>query len=88
MSADVSIVDFKSAFQQFKIKTQLVEYKQNKYCLTRLGFGLNCIMSKILKSVIARNECIKGTTNSYIDEILVDELRVSSNAIVEYLKKY
>ena len=69
------ILDLKSAYLQLKIKRdlwkyQLVEYKGNTYCLTRLGFGLNCtprIMSKILKSV----------TRSYINDILVDKSRVS-----------
>ena len=96
MSADVSIVDLKSAYLQLKIKRdlwkyQLVEYKGNAYFLTRLEFGLNCatrIISKILKSVLARNESIKGATSSYIDDILVDESKVSSDAVVEHLRKY
>ena len=45
-------------------------------------------MSKILKSVLARNESIKGATSSYIDDILVDESKVSSDAVIEHLRKY
>ena len=90
------ILDLKSAYLQLKIKRdlwkyQLVEYKGNTYCLTRLEFRLNCgtrIISKILKSVLARNESIKGATSSYIDDILVDESKVSSDAVVEHLRKY
>ena len=45
-------------------------------------------MSKILKSVLARNESIKGATSPYINDIFVDESKVSSDAVIGHLKKY
>ena len=41
---------------------QLVIYKEQIYCLTRLGFGLNVapnIMSEILKAVLKKEEAWK-----------------------------
>ena len=69
MSADVSIVDFKSAYLQLKIKRDLWKHQLVEYCLTRLEFSLNCstrIISNILKSVVARNESIRKQTRSLI----------------------
>ena len=62
MSADVSIIDLKSAYLQLKIKRDLWKHQLVEYCLTRLEFSLNCstrIISNILKSVLARNESIR-----------------------------
>ena len=46
-----------------------------------------CIMSKILKNLLTRNG-IKDATSSYIDDILVNKTQVSSDLVVEQLKKY
>ena len=44
-------------------------------------------MSKILKNLLTRNG-IKDATSSYIDDILVNKTQVSSDLVVEQLKKY
>ena len=44
-------------------------------------------MSKILKTGLARNESNKSATSSYIDDILVDESKVSFDAVIEHFKK-
>ena len=92
----VTLVDLQSAYLQIHVDRklwpyQLVEYKNNIYCLTRLGFGLNCaprIMSKILKTVLEKDEHINRATNSYIDDILVDEKMVTAQKLMDHLKKF
>ena len=77
---EAEIVDLKSAYLQIKVtedlwKHQLVKYKGQVFCLTRLGFGLNSaprIMSKILKTVLAKDKEIDRATSSYIDDIYVN----------------
>ncbi|XP_068237273.1 uncharacterized protein [Palaemon carinicauda] len=57
---NVSVVDLKSAYLQLSVDEklwpyQLVNYKRQTFCLTRLGFGLNSapqIMSRILKAKV------------------------------------
>ena len=91
----VTLVDLQSAYLQIRVDKklwpyQLVEYKDNIYCLTRLGIGVNCalrIMSKILKTVLERDEQIYRATNSYIDNMLVDEKMVTAQKLIEHLKK-
>ena len=92
----VTLVDLPSAYLQIRVDKklwpyQLVEYNDNIYCLVRLGFGLNCaprIMSKILKTVLEKDEQIYRATNSYIDDVLVDEKMVTAQKLVEHLKKF
>ena len=43
---------------------------------------------KFYQSVLARKYGIEGATISYINDILVDESRVSFDAVIEHLRKY
>ena len=91
-----SIVDLQAAYLQIGIdkdlwKYQIVQYKDKMYCLTRLGFGLNSaprIMSKILKFVLSKDKSIDAATSSYIDDIIVDESKLSSESVVSHLSEY
>ena len=80
-----TIVDLKGAYLQIHLspdlwKYQLVNYKGQTYCLTRLGFGLASaphIMKRILKTLLNSDENIGCATQSYIDDILLDENKIS-----------
>ena len=62
MEGEIALVDLKSAYLQVRVakelwQYQLVRYKGETYCLTRLGFGLSSaphIMARILKYVLAK----------------------------------
>lgn len=96
MKGAMTIVDLKSAYLQIHVakklwKYQRVRYQGQTYCLTRLGFGLNCaprIMTKILKTVLGKRKDIETGTNSYIDDILVDETAVTAAEVVKHLAKF
>ena len=96
MGDAVSIVDLKSAYLQIKVSEklwpyQLVRYEGRTYCLTRLGFGLNCaprIMSKILKVVLKKKDATGNYASPYIDDILVDESKLSVAELVSHLNGY
>ena len=91
-----AIVDLKSAYLQLHVheklwKYQLVSYGGKTYCLTRVGFGLNSaprIMNLILKTFLGKDEKVKAATNSYIDDILVDETEVKASDVVDHLKEF
>ncbi|KAF2347666.1 Integrase catalytic core [Trinorchestia longiramus] len=92
----MSIVDLKAAYLQLRVdkelwRYQLVKYKGQTFCLTHLGFGLNSaprILSKVLKHVLSIDDTIKNATSSYIDDILVDETKVSVTEVVSHLNKF
>lgn len=96
MSGASTIVDLKSAYLQVHVvkklwRYQLVNYKGKTYCLTRLGFGLSSapkIMTRILKTVLSKGKGMEAATNSYVDDILIDETRVAVSEVVEHLKLY
>ena len=93
---DAEVVDLKAAYLQLHVnpklwKYQLVQYKGQTYCLTRVGFGLNSaprIMTKVLKTVLGLSPDIQQATSSYIDDILVDVSKVKSDDVIRHLMSY
>lgn len=92
----LSIVDLKHAYLQIRIneelwKYQVVRYKEKFYALTRLGFGLNVapkIMNAIVNKVLSLDPEVRQATDSYIDDIIVNEEIVSSEQVMNLLKKF
>ena len=87
--SDIAVLDLRQAYLQIHIKRsvwpfQTVEIKRTKYCLTRLGFGLNValnIMMAIMNAVRAQDKNIQYATSSYIDDIFVNESIMSSQVV-------
>ena len=90
------IVDLTSAYLQLHVakelwQHQLVSYKGKTYCLTRLGFRLNVapkIMTAVLKTVLKKGSKAKEATDLYIDDIMVDVMKISTKQVVEHLKGF
>ncbi|KFD56667.1 LOW QUALITY PROTEIN: hypothetical protein M513_02343 [Trichuris suis] len=78
---NVSIIDLKNAYLQTRIDESLwpyqtVVFRRRRYCLTRLGFGLNVaplVMRAVLKRVLSLDPEVEKGTSAYIDDILVNE---------------
>jgi hypothetical protein len=89
-------VDLRKAYLQIHIaphlwKFQVVKFKGEYYCLTRLGFGLNVapkIMSSIVNKVLSMDPIVRRATDSYVDDIVVNEQIVSSDVVIKLLGKY
>ncbi|XP_065646575.1 uncharacterized protein LOC136076869 [Hydra vulgaris] len=96
LGENLEIIDLKKAYLQIRVdealwKYQVVEYEGQRYCLTRLGFGLNVaprIMTKILKKVLSLDKFVESGTDSFINDIIVNNNIVSSCRVQELLKKY
>lgn len=92
----LKLVDLKSAYLQIQVEKSLWPYQRVNfdgvlYYLTRLGFGLNSapkIMTKILNEVLAQDEHVRKGTDSYIDDIIVNEEIVSAEEVVKHLACY
>ena len=93
---ELELVDLQSAYLQIRVdkdlwKHQIVKFGGKTYCLTRLGFGLNVaprIMAVILKRVLSKDDRVKSSTSSYVDDILVNTSQVTSAELVSHLDKY
>ncbi|CDW60330.1 BTB 2 and zf-CCHC domain containing protein [Trichuris trichiura] len=76
---NVSLIDLKDTYLQVHVDEalwpyQTVEVKGRRYCLTRLGFGLNVaplVMKTVLSCVLSRDPVVKNGTWAYIDDVLL-----------------
>ena len=54
----------------------MVVFHCKKYCLTRLGFGLNVvpqIMKTIVSAVLTQEETVEKAMSAYLDDIYINE---------------
>ena len=68
-----------------------MKIKGQRYCLTRLGFGLNVapqIMQSVVKAVIGQDETVSSATSSYIDDIFVNESACSAAQVKMHLERF
>uniref|UniRef100_A0A5S6Q3K8 Integrase catalytic domain-containing protein n=1 Tax=Trichuris muris TaxID=70415 RepID=A0A5S6Q3K8_TRIMR len=93
---NVSILDLKKAYLQVHVDESLWPYqtviiKGRRYCLTRLGFGLNVaptIMQAVVERVLSLAPDIQKGASAYIDDIFVNEDIVAANKVVRHLERY
>jgi ribonuclease HI len=96
MGTNLKMLDLKNAYLQVHLneeqwKYQTVLYKGKRYCLTRLGFGLNVapkIMTCIVNKVLSFDQKVCEGTDSYIDDIIVNEDVVKVEEVMAQLSKY
>ncbi len=96
MGTNLSMVDLRKAYLQIRVdpslwKYQVVEHNGARYCLTRLGFGMNVapkIMTSIVNKVLALDPEVRAATDSYVDDIIVNEDAVSSQRVVDHLRTF
>uniref|UniRef100_A0A5S6QMY9 RNase H domain-containing protein n=1 Tax=Trichuris muris TaxID=70415 RepID=A0A5S6QMY9_TRIMR len=94
--ANVSIIDLQDAYLQLRVDQSLwpyqtVEVKGHRYCLTRLGFGLNVaplVMKTVLAFVLSQEPSVKAGTSAYVDDILVNEDVVGVDRVRQVLERY
>ena len=96
LGTNLSLLDLRKAYLQIHVhsslwKFQVVRYKNQLYSLTRLGFGLNVapkIMTAIVNKVLSMDDLVKAGTDSYIDDIVVNEDVVPVDRVVALLNTY
>lgn len=96
LGSSCAIVDLKKAYLQIKVDPclwcyQAVRWRNETFVLTRLGFGLNIapkVMTKIVEHVLHSDQRIGSATSGYIDDIFVDESKVSVDSVVSHLESH
>ena len=96
LGTNVAIVDLRRAYLQIRVHESLWSYQTvifrgHRYCLTRLGFGLNVapsVMKSLLTAVLAQDETVDRATSSYLDDIFVNEDVVSVQCVENHLLRY
>ena len=70
---------------------QTVKIGKQRYCLTRLGFGLNVaplIMKAIVSAVLSQEEAVDHAASAYIDDIYVNEDVMPATRVREQLARF
>ena len=96
LGTNVAIVDLRRAYLQIRVHESLWPYQTvifggQRYCLTRLGFGLNVapsVMKSVLTAVLTQDETVDRATSSYLDDIFVNEDVISAQFIEKHLSRY
>ena len=96
LGTNVAIVDLRRAYLQIRVHESLWPYQTvifggQRYCLTRLGFGLNVapsVMKSVLTAVLTQDETVDHATSSYLDDIFVNEDVISAQFIEKHLSRY
>ena len=96
LGTDCSVIDLRKAYLQIHVIKplwvyQAVRWRGETYLLTRLGFGLASapkIMTKIVEAVIARDDAIAQAVTSYIDDLFVDETKVTSEGVRQHFNEW
>ena len=94
--ANVFVVDLAKTYLQIRIRDSLwpyqtMSFRGRRYCLTRLGFGLNVaplIMRAVLDCVLSQDSVVWKGTSAYVDDILVNEDVVTTSHVEQHLEKY
>lgn len=94
MGPNCASIDLTKAYLQIGVdrslwKYQVVEWKGERYVMTKLGFGLNVapkIMTHIVERIINENSQIDA--KSYIDDIFINESSMSAEKVNDHFEKF
>ncbi|XP_043235723.1 uncharacterized protein LOC122388597 [Amphibalanus amphitrite] len=94
--ANVAVIDLKRAYLQVHVEERLWPYQTvmvrgQRFCLTRLGFGLNTapqIMKAVVRSVLEQDPDVQRAVLPYVDDLLVNEDVLSADSVVAHFEKF
>ena len=92
----VAVVDLRRAYLQLRLDQRLWPYQTviirgKRYCLTRLGFGLNVapsVMKAVVRAVLAQDPAMERAVSPYVDDLLVDEDQISAECVAEHFRRF
>ena len=93
---NVTVLDLRKAYLQLRVEQQLwpfqiVMVRGQRYCLTRLGFGLNVaplVMKAVVKTILAQDPEIERAVLPYVDDLLVNEDIVCAEQVSAHFAAY
>ena len=93
---NVTVIDLRKAYLQLHVHESLwpfqtVIFRGQRYCLTRLGFGLNVapsIMKAVLAKVLSQDDTIQQATSPYLDDVFVNENVASAQQVEHHLSQF
>ena len=62
-----------------------------RYCLTRMGFGLSVVpevMRAVVKMVLTQDPLVERGVLGFVDDLLFDELVVNAEHVIEHFSRF
>ena len=92
----VAVVDLRKAYLQLRLDRRLWPYQTvdvsgQRYCLTRLGFGLNLaplIMKAVVRAILDQDEVVSRAVLPYVDDLLMNEDVIDAERVVQHFVRY
>ena len=92
----VSLLDLRNEYLHIHVDKalwsfQTVIFRNQRFCLTRLGFGLNVvplIMKSFIDAIVSQDYTIKSATSAFVDEIFMNESLVPASHVQQYILDY
>ena len=92
----IAVVDLRKAYLQLRLDRRLWPYQTvrvrgQRFCLRRLGFGLNVaptVMKAVVGAVLQRDKRMQQGVLPYVDDLLVDEDIVSAEEVIQHFARY
>ena len=89
---NVSLLDLQNTYLQIHVDKSLwpfqtVIFRGQRFCLTRLGFGLNVvplIIKSVIDAILSQDHTIKSATSAYVDDILINENLVPVSCVQHF----
>ena len=93
---NVALIDLRQAYLQIHVHEtlwayQTVVFRGQRWCLTRLGFGLSVaplVMKKVLQMALSFDSKIDGAASAYVDDICVREDVATAEEVITHLKRH
>lgn len=93
---NVAVLDLRKAYLQITVDKQLwpfqtVIVRGQRYCLTRLGFGLSIapmVMKAVVKTILSQDPEIERAVLPYVDDLLVNEDQVSAERVAAHFASF
>ena len=93
---NTSVIDLKSAYMQIHVSEalwpyQTIVFRGRRYCLTRLGFGLNiapAVMKAVLMKILAQDKLVQKAASPYVDDIYVNNDVATAEQVRNHLTHY
>ena len=93
---NVLLLDLRNVYLQINVDKalwpfQIVIFRGQRFCLTRLGFGLNVvllILKSVIDTIVSQDHTIKSATSAYVDDILINENRVPVSYVQQHFLDY
>ena len=94
--AHVAVVDLRKAYLQLRLDRRLWPYQTvvvrgRRFCLTRLGFGLNIaplVMKAVVRAVLSQDPVVERAVLPYVDDLLVNEDIISADRVVQHFSRF